>query len=50
MPRAELLVAKSASAGQLRLRTSWTAGREAEEAAWDAPGVVDVVNRLTVRP
>jgi osmotically-inducible protein OsmY len=29
---------------------SWTAGREAEEAAWDAPGVVDVVNRLTVVP
>jgi osmotically-inducible protein OsmY len=30
--------------------TSWAARREAEETAWDAPGVVDVVDRLTVVP
>jgi osmotically-inducible protein OsmY len=28
--------------------TSWTARQEAESTAWDAPGVVDVVDRLTV--
>jgi osmotically-inducible protein OsmY len=30
--------------------SSWAARREAEETAWDAPGVVDVVDRLTVMP
>jgi osmotically-inducible protein OsmY len=30
--------------------SSWTARQEAEDTAWDAPGVVDVVNRLTVVP
>jgi osmotically-inducible protein OsmY len=30
--------------------TSWTARQAAENTAWDAPGVVDVVNRLTVVP
>jgi osmotically-inducible protein OsmY len=28
--------------------SSWTARQEAEDTAWDAPGVVDVVDRLTV--
>jgi osmotically-inducible protein OsmY len=30
--------------------SSWAARREAEDTAWDAPGVVDVVDRLTVTP
>ncbi len=30
--------------------SSWTAKLEAEDTAWDAPGVVDVVDRLTVMP
>jgi osmotically-inducible protein OsmY len=30
--------------------SSWTARQEAEDTAWDAPGVADVVNRLTVVP
>ena len=28
--------------------SSWAARREAEETAWDAPGVVEVVDRLKV--
>jgi osmotically-inducible protein OsmY len=30
--------------------SSWTARQEAEDTAWDAPGVVEVVDRLTVVP
>jgi osmotically-inducible protein OsmY len=30
--------------------SSWAARNEAEDTAWDAPGVVDVVDRLTVTP
>jgi osmotically-inducible protein OsmY len=32
------------------MATSWTARQEAERTAWDAPGVVDVIDRLTVVP
>jgi hypothetical protein len=46
------------SAGRLRSRsdsvyldgtaTSWAARREAEDTAWDAPGVIDVIDRLKI--